>query len=127
MAWNPYMYPALYSQQIVGRPAGGDLTSVTGIEGARAYPLPPNSRAALFDENQDLLYIKSTDGAGFPTVRTYRFEEVEPEVPSVPAAPDYVSRDEFEELMRKVESMAARHNRRGARNDEQPVPETKRG
>lgn len=53
------------------------LTRVTGIEGARAYQMPPNSTAALFDGGQDIMYIKSTDGAGFPTIRTFSFQQVE--------------------------------------------------
>lgn len=53
------------------------LIRVTGIEGARVYQMPPNSTAALFDGGQDLMYIKSTDGAGFPTIRTFAFTAVE--------------------------------------------------
>lgn len=39
------------------------LTRVTGLEGAKAYQMPPNSTVALFDNNDDLMYIKTTDGA----------------------------------------------------------------
>ena len=54
----------------------------------------PNSTAALFDSNDDILYIKSTDGAGFPTIRTFRFSEV-----TMDAKPEaYVTRKEFDEL-----------------------------
>lgn len=41
------------------------LTRVTGIDGAKAYQMPPNSTVALFDNNEDLMYIKITDGAGY--------------------------------------------------------------
>lgn len=51
-----------------------ELIKVNGIDGARAYQMPPNSTTALFDGNNDLMYIKTTDGAGFGTVRTFRFE-----------------------------------------------------
>lgn len=39
------------------------LTRVTGLEGAKAYQMPANSTVALFDNNDDLMYIKTTDGA----------------------------------------------------------------
>ena len=42
---------------------------VTGLDGAKAYLLPPNSQMPLFDDKDDVLYIKTTDGAGFPTIR----------------------------------------------------------
>ena len=52
------------------------LTRVTGIDGAKAYQMTPNSTVALFDNNEDIMYIKTTDGAGFPTIRTFSFNEV---------------------------------------------------
>lgn len=40
------------------------ITRVTGEEGAKAYQMAPNSSAALFDGNEDIFYLKTTDGAG---------------------------------------------------------------
>lgn len=57
--------------QGAGMPQTQGIIKVTGIEGAKAYQMPPNSIAALFDLNDDILYIKTTDGAGFPTIETY--------------------------------------------------------
>lgn len=36
-----------------------------------------NSTVALFDSNEDIMYIKTTDGAGFPSIRTFNFAENE--------------------------------------------------
>lgn len=68
---------------------------VTGMDGARAYQMPANSAVPLFDANQDVFYIKTTDGAGFPTIRAYAFSPLE-EKPQQ-AAPEYLTRKEFEE------------------------------
>lgn len=51
------------------------LIQVNGIESAKAYPTLPNSTVALFDSNDDILYIKSTDASNFPTIRKFRFKE----------------------------------------------------
>lgn len=65
----PYQYNPTNSQS---------LLRVNGIESAKAYPTQPNSMVALFDENEDVFYIKSTDASNFPTIKKYRFtEEVE--------------------------------------------------
>ena len=85
--YQPYSWGRPYQQPI------NALISVTGIEGAKAYVLPPNSSVPLFDANSDTLFVKTTDGAGFPTIRTFRFEEVKPEPV---ASPDYVTRDEMQ-------------------------------
>lgn len=78
------------------------LIRVTGLEGARAYQMAPNSTVALFDGGEDIMYIKSTDGAGFPTIKVFRFEPVRESEP-MQAQGDYVSRIEFEDYKRGVE------------------------
>lgn len=63
-------------QQNVFQLTGVDqIIPVNGIEGAKSYPMGPNCRAALFDSNEDVFYIKKTDANGFPEVKRYRFEE----------------------------------------------------
>lgn len=72
------------------------LIRVNGIDGARAYQMPPNSTVALFDANNDLMYIKCTDGAGFATTRVFSF--IEQKETQTPTASEFVTRKEFEEL-----------------------------
>lgn len=70
------------------------------MEGAKAFQLAANSRAALFDDTDDIVIIKMTDGAGFPSYRRARLDWIEEEPPQ--AAGDYFTRSEamaqFEEL-----------------------------
>lgn len=100
---NPYlnMYQQSQNQPMYSQPTM-TLTRVTGLEGARAYQMSPNSTVALFDNNDDLMYIKTTDGAGFPTIRTFSFNEVSQTNTQVPANSDYVTRAEFEKLKEEL-------------------------
>ena len=78
-----------------------NLIRVNGIDGAKAYQMPANSTVALFDSNEDVMYVKSTDGAGFPSIRTFVFTEklnVEGKSPDV----EYISREEFEEFKKEL-------------------------
>jgi hypothetical protein len=70
------------------------LTRVTGMEGAKAYQMAPNSVVALFDGDNDVFYVKSTDGAGFPTIKAFTFAPLE----TSPVQSEFVTREEFEEL-----------------------------
>ena len=70
------------------------LTRVTGLDGAKAYQMPPNSVVALFDGGEDVFYIKSTDGAGFPTIKAFSFSPIEARTTQA----EFVTRQEFEEL-----------------------------
>ena len=56
--YNQPMNNQLFPQQITQ-----NLIRVNGIEGAKAYQMSANSTVALFDTNEDIMYIKSTDGA----------------------------------------------------------------
>lgn len=71
------------------------LIQVTGMEGAKAYPMNPNSVVPLFDADRDVMYIKRTDAGGYPTIAAYQFTPVQEAAPS--ASPEYVTRQEFEE------------------------------
>lgn len=99
---NPYMNP--YGQRPMWQQPGTpqmparQLLRVSGINGAKAFQMNPNEVVALFDEGDDILYVKSTDSAGFPTIRRFRFaEEAETPAPAPPPA-EYVTRKEFDEL-----------------------------
>lgn len=78
------------------------LTRVTGIDGAKAYQMTPNSTVALFDNNEDIMYIKTTDGAGFPTIRTFSFNEVTHNTQQQVSNNEYVTRDEFNRLKEEL-------------------------
>lgn len=56
--------------------SGLDLIGVDGISEARSYPLGPNCRVPLFDKNKDVFYVKATDTNGFPSVKSYKYEEI---------------------------------------------------
>ena len=103
---SPYTQPAqnLYMDRLAQmqpppQPRDG-LIRVTGMEGARAYQMPPNSAVALFDDGQDVFYVKTTDGAGFPTIRAYSFQPMEQAQTMV--ASEYVTRAEFEQLKEMI-------------------------
>lgn len=98
--FNPYQNPMSQNNNFSTQPQQNNLIRVTGIDGAKAYQMSPNSSVALFDSDSDIMYVKTTDGAGFPTIRTFRFEPIE-DVPKVQDV--YITRDEFDALKQEVE------------------------
>ena len=94
--FNPY-------QSIMPQMASQSLIRVNGIDGTKAYQMGANSQVALFDANEDIFYVKCTDGAGFPTIRTFRFEEIQPsQIGSNIEENDYISREEFEQFKKEM-------------------------
>lgn len=64
--------------------------------------MSPNSTVALFDSNEDIMYVKSTDGAGFPQIRKFAFTEVQESQAQPHANVDFVSREEFENFKKEI-------------------------
>ena len=58
----------------------------------------------MFDGNDDVFYIKSADDGGFPTIKAYRFAEVD--LTGAKPTNDYVTKAEFEELRNEVKKYA---------------------
>lgn len=56
-----------------------DLTFVNGSENAMKYPMNPNSRMPIFEKDDDIVYIVSSDASGFKSMRRFRLIE-EPEL-----------------------------------------------
>lgn len=107
MYGNPYpMQPRqpqqYYAPQVQAYPPQQPqqgLIQVNGLEGARAYPLGPNSSVPLFDANSDVMYVKRTDAGGYPTIQAYTFAPVQD---AQQQQPEYVTREEFNELKEMI-------------------------
>lgn len=78
---------------------GPQLTRVNGLNSAKAFPTVANAMYALFDENDDILYIKQTDASNYPTIKRYRFM-LEEEKPV--ETPQYVTVEEFNKFKEEL-------------------------
>lgn len=92
------------------------IIRVTGMDGAKAYALNPNSRAALFDDTDDVVIIKTTDGAGFPSYRRARLDWIEEEPPQMSG--EYITRQELQAQFDELKGLIL--------NGKQPVPKPDR-
>lgn len=52
-------------------PVKMEVVRVHGEEGAKAFSMGPNSSVLLLDETQPVVWLKTTDGASYPTVTGY--------------------------------------------------------
>lgn len=94
------------------------ITRVTGEEGAKAYQMAPNSSAALFDGNEDIFYLKTTDGAGFPTIRKFKFEEIQAKAPEPAEGSDYITREEFEQFREEMRTYGEQYIQKSAETEQ---------
>ena len=86
--YNPYTQNqnSLYGMDTAPKQ---EIVKVNGEGGARAYQMPPNSSALLLDEMEPLVWLKTTDGAGYPNLTAYhispRQEQQQPDIRSLEA------------------------------------------
>lgn len=66
--WN---YQPYYQQKT-------EVTRVNGEGGANAYQMPPNSSALLLDATAPIVWLKTTDGAGYPSLTPYSITPYKP-------------------------------------------------
>lgn len=79
---NPYGSPSVQFQP--NAPQNGlqqatmphAIEYVNGVEGAKAYLIPPNSTKLLMDSDGDYFYIKTANPQGQANVKIYKYEEV---------------------------------------------------
>ena len=128
MAYNPNLYnhygqqpswiptPAVAAQQ----PING-FVRASGKEGAAAFAMPPNSSMPIFDDTENILYIKTTDAAGFQTIK--ECDVIPRDSAKTDSKDGPVTRAEFESLKRQVEQLASQRprNRKKEGYNEQSV------
>ena len=58
-----------------------EVVKVKGENGARTYQMMPNSSALLLDEDNPIVWLVQTDGAGYKTVSPYSISPYQPAPP----------------------------------------------
>lgn len=108
-------YPQQYSSQIQQSPAqqgGNSIIWVQGEAGAKSYLVAPNTTVQLWDSENQVIYLKSADASGMPSMKVldYKIREAaqpmqQTQVISQPQPHgDFVTREElmaFEKQIRE--------------------------
>lgn len=90
-------------------PIQSNIEYVNGIEGAKAFILPPNAQKLLLDSDNTFFYIKTTDMQGKPSVKRFRYidvdaeQKVEPQKDEKPL--NFVSLDQFTDLLNQFNDL----------------------
>lgn len=86
---GPYPYATQFSRQQVPR--------VSGEAGAWGYQLGPDSSILLLDETAPVVWLKTTDAGGYPTVKGFDIMERKPK--------GNVAFDALEERIKRLEAI----------------------
>lgn len=119
--YNNNMYPQtnLYTQKTID--TNNNILWVDGEVGAKAYPLYGfNSGVILMDrEEEDVVYIKTTDSQGRPTTQRYKLIPEQKQEKQPIKLEDYVRKDELQDLIKSIMQPAKEGD-----TNEQTIPTT---
>lgn len=100
----PYqLYPQRQPQNI--------YAFVNGLEGAKSYNVPANQTILLMDSDQPVCYMKTSNALGQATLRYFKLTEVGENDVRTPTTPvqnntsTYVTKNEFDELVKRLERL----------------------
>lgn len=97
------MYQAPYQAQPAVQTQQNGIIWVQGEAGAKSYLVAPNSTVQLWDSEEKIIYLKSADAAGMPSMKildyTIRGEEAKKQ------DPEYATKDELAALAEKIREL----------------------
>lgn len=110
-------YQQVMPQQAAAPPQTNQgLLWVQGEAGAKSYLVAPNTTVLLMDSESQRFYLKSTDGAGMPSLRTFEYSEVGVSAPDAQKTTEtnlddkYVTREEYNGLQAQYMEILNRLN-----------------
>lgn len=101
---NQYQQAIPQQMQVTQQPINQGILWVQGEAGAKSYLVAPSTTVLLMDSEAQRFYLKSTDGAGMPNLRTFEYTEILTNAPQASQTnPDnlddkYVTREEYNSL-----------------------------
>ena len=125
MAYNNYFpvgyqqyYPqpqmmAQQSQAQQSQPMNSSLIWVQGEAGAKSYLVAPNTTVQLWDSESQVIYLKSADASGMPSMKILDYkirESAQPSQSQVAGnlqSTEYVTRDELTAFENKIREQIA--------------------
>lgn len=116
---NPYynnmiQQPVVQGQQPVGQQqnsvvqANTGITWVQGEAGAKSYLVAPNTTVQLWDSEDQIIYLKSADASGMPSMKIIDYTIRGSNPPVVEASfneDNFIHKDEFNALKSKIERL----------------------
>ena len=83
---------------------------VQGEAAAKSYPVAPNSSVALWDSEANVIYIKSADGAGMPSMKVvdYTMRDTNARRSEMSPQSDFVTKDDLLPIRKDIDALKAK-------------------
>lgn len=113
-----------------------ELIWVQGLEGAKGYLVAPNNTVVLWDTENPVIYVKSADASGIPSMRVLDFTERNTDASNSPKnAPKthectcgdkFATKEQINDLKAKLDDLTAKYEELSHPIVEKPKTTTKK-
>lgn len=106
-AYQPVNVPAQNNNQ---QQANSSIIWVQGEAGAKSYLVAPNTTVQLWDSEDQIIYLKSADASGMPSIKILDYTIRDAQSDSKATKDEshkFISKKEFDGLQEQIESLRA--------------------
>lgn len=120
-AYQPMYQPNAYPTQVnVGSNQTNTQNPLIWVQGeaaAKSYPIAPNTSVPLFDSEANVIYIKSADMSGMPSIKIldYTVRENAPQKADIQPVGDFATKDDLLSIQKEIDALKSKFN--GRKND----------
>lgn len=119
VGYQPMYYPTQNQQQFQNQPQvqappiNNSIIWVQGEAAAKSYPIAPNSSVPLWDSEANVIYIKSADMSGMPSIKVldYTMRDVAPRTAEISPQMDFATKDDVESLKGEISALKSKFER----------------
>lgn len=116
MAYNsgfPVGYQAPYQQSYYPMQNNYQQSGIIWVQGeaaAKSYPVAPNTSVSLWDSEANVIYIKSADASGMPSMKIidYTMRDNTVSKPETSRQTDFVTKDELLPIRKEIDALKAK-------------------
>lgn len=92
---------------------GSGLIWVQGEGAAKSYPIAPNTSVPLWDSEANVVYIKSADASGMPSIKIldYTVRNDAPKQAQIQPQTDFVTHDELAAVSKEIDALKSKFER----------------
>ena len=120
VGYQPMYYPQqnqvqtpIQAQQQPQPQMNNGIIWVQGEAAAKSYPIAPNSSVPLWDSEANVIYLKSADMSGMPSIKVldYTMRDVTPRTAEISPQMDFATKDDVESLKGEISALKSKFER----------------
>lgn len=110
VGYQPASYQQTYQPATYPQQQNSGIIWVQGESAAKSYPVAPNTSVSLWDSEANVIYIKSADASGMPSMKIvdYTMRDTSTRSPEIASKTDFVTKDELASIQKEIDALKAK-------------------